>query len=45
VPAILGGVSPYRAIVQIEGDAFRVGGQRIYDELRRNAYLRDLLLE
>src|SRR6059036_1390715 len=45
VPAILGGVTPYRAIVQIEGDAFRLGGQRIYDELRRNAYLRDPLLE
>jgi CRP-like cAMP-binding protein len=45
VPAILGGVAPYCAIVQIGGNAFRVGGQRIYDELRRNAFLRDLLLK
>src|SRR5438477_9551195 len=27
VPVILGGVTPYRAVVQMEGDAFRVGGQ------------------
>src|ERR671931_227461 len=35
VPAILGGVAPYCAIVQIGGNAFRVRGQRIYDEFRR----------
>jgi|ERR1051326_10515 CRP-like cAMP-binding protein len=45
VPAILGGVAPYCAIVQIGGNAFRVRGQRIYAELRRNAFLRDLLLK
>ena len=45
VPAILGGMAPNRAIVQMEGDAFRVGGQRIYEEFRRNPFLRDLLLK
>jgi CRP-like cAMP-binding protein len=44
VPAILGGVAPYRAIVQMGGNAFRVRGKRIYDEFRRNPFLRDLLL-
>src|SRR6266487_2477433 len=28
VPAILGGVTPYRAVVQVAGEAFRIGGQR-----------------
>lgn len=45
VPAILGGVTPYRAIVQMGGDAFRIRGQRLYDEFRRNPFLRDLLLK
>jgi CRP-like cAMP-binding protein len=45
VPAILGGVAPYCAIVQIGGNAFRVRGQRIYDEFRRDEFLRDLLLK
>jgi CRP-like cAMP-binding protein len=45
VPAILGGVTPYRAVVQMGGDAFRVRGQNLYDEFRRNALLRDLLLK
>src|SRR5437764_4337347 len=45
VPAILGGVTPYRAIVQVGGDALRVSGQSIYSEVRRNPFLRDLLLK
>jgi len=45
VPRILGGVAPYRAIVQMGGTALRVRGQRIYDEFRRNPFLRDLLLK
>src|SRR5438105_15267059 len=32
VPAILGGVTPYRAVVQVGGDAFRIRGQRLYEE-------------
>src|SRR5262245_45502697 len=45
VPAILGGVAPYRAIVQMGGDAFRIRAQRLYEEFRRNPFLRDLLLK
>ncbi|PYS41391.1 MAG: Crp/Fnr family transcriptional regulator [Acidobacteria bacterium] len=45
VPAILGGVTPYRAIVQMDGDAFRIHAQRLYVEFRRNPFLRDLLLK
>ena len=45
IPAILGGVTPYRAIVQVGGDAFRVPGEAIYSEVRRNPFLRDLLLQ
>src|ERR1700745_652261 len=41
VLAILGGVTPYCAIVQMGGTAFRVRGQRIYSEFRRNEFLRD----
>ena len=45
VPAILGGVTPYRAVVQMGGDAFRIRGQRLYEEFQRNPFLRDLLLK
>jgi CRP-like cAMP-binding protein len=45
VPAILGGVTPYRAVVQMGGDAFRIRGQKLYEEFRRNPFLRDLLLK
>jgi len=45
VPAILGGVTPYRAMVQVGGDALRVSGEAIYSEFRRNPFLRDLLLQ
>lgn len=45
VPAILGGVMPYRAIVQMGGGAFRIGGAWLYEEFRRNPFLRDLLLK
>src|SRR2546426_7271240 len=45
VPAILGGVTPYRAVVQVAGEGFRIGGQRLHEEFRRNPFLRDLLLK
>jgi CRP-like cAMP-binding protein len=45
VPAILGGVTPYRAVVQMSGDGFRIRGQRLCEEFRRNPFLRDLLLK
>jgi CRP-like cAMP-binding protein len=45
VPAILGGVAPYRAVVHMSGDAFRINGRRIYEEFRKNPFLHDLLLQ
>ena len=45
VPVILGGVTPYRAIVQVGGRALRIRGETLYAEFRRNPYLRDLLLK
>jgi CRP-like cAMP-binding protein len=45
VPAILGGVTPYRAVVQMGGDAFRVRSQNLCDEFRSNPLLHDLLLK
>lgn len=44
VPAILGGVSPYRAVVQMGGTALRTRGSQIYEEFRKNPFLHDLLL-
>jgi CRP-like cAMP-binding protein len=45
VPAILGGVTPYRAVVQMGGEGFRIRGEKLYEEFRRNPFLRDLLLK
>ena len=45
VPAILGGVAPYRAIVQMGGKALRIRGEQIHEEIRRNPFLHDLLLK
>jgi CRP-like cAMP-binding protein len=45
VPAFLGGVSPYRAVVQVGGVAFRIRGESLREEFRRNLFLRDLLLK
>src|ERR1051326_1336843 len=45
VSAILGGVTPYRAVVQIGGVGFLNRGQILYEEFRRNPFLRDLLLK
>jgi CRP-like cAMP-binding protein len=45
VPAFLGGVTPYRAVVQMAGEGFRMRGQRLYEEFRRNPLLRDILLK
>jgi CRP-like cAMP-binding protein len=45
VPAILGGISPYRAIVQVGGEALRIGGKKLNEEFQRNPFLRNLLLK
>jgi CRP-like cAMP-binding protein len=45
VSAILGGVTPYRAVVQMGGDAFRIRGQTLYEDFRRIPFLHDLLLK
>jgi CRP-like cAMP-binding protein len=45
VPAILGGVTPYRAIVQMGGDAFRIRARQLNEEFLRNPFLRNLLLK
>jgi CRP-like cAMP-binding protein len=45
VPAILGGVTPYRAVVQIGGHAFRMNRRNIAEEFRKSPILRDLLLK
>jgi len=45
VPAILGGVTPYRAVVQMGGNALRIRGYRLNEEFQRNPFLRDLLLK
>jgi CRP-like cAMP-binding protein len=45
IPAFLGGVTLYRAIVQVGGHGLRIRGETIYAEFRRNPFLRDLLLK
>ena len=45
LPAILGGVMPYRAVVQMGGTAFRMRGRHISEEFRRNKTLQELLLK
>src|SRR5262249_23173061 len=45
VPAILGGVSPYRSKETHCDRTNQAGRQPIYAELRRNVFRRDLLLE
>src|SRR5689334_705275 len=45
VPVILGGVAPYRAIVQMGGDAFRIGSRTLCEEFKKNPFVRDLLLK
>jgi CRP-like cAMP-binding protein len=45
VPAILGGVAPYRAIVQVGGNALSIHSERICTEFKRDPFLRDLLLK
>jgi CRP-like cAMP-binding protein len=44
LPAVLGGVTPYRAVVQMGGWAFRMKGRSISEEFRRNRLLQELLL-
>jgi len=44
VPVILGGVSPFRAIVNISGSALRLPRQKLEAEFQRNPALRSLLL-
>ncbi len=45
VPSILGGVSPYQAVVQIGGHAQRLQRHLMDAEFRKNPVLRDLLLK
>jgi hypothetical protein len=45
VPVILGGVAPYRAIVQMGGDAFRIGSRKLCEEFKKDPFVRDLLLK
>ncbi|MBI4475126.1 MAG: Crp/Fnr family transcriptional regulator [Acidobacteria bacterium] len=45
VPVILGGVSPFRAIVNISGSALRLPRQKLEAEFQRNPALRSLLLK
>lgn len=44
LPAILGGVTPYRAVVQVGGSTFRVKGREISDAFRKNTTLHELVL-
>ncbi len=43
--AILGGVTPYRSVVQMGGLAYRMRGQHASDEFRRNKAFQDILLK
>jgi CRP-like cAMP-binding protein len=45
VPAILGGVTPYRAVVQKGGQAFRMKRRHINDEFQRNRAFQEVLLK
>lgn len=44
VPAILGGIAPYRAVVQMSGEGFRISSRRIVEEFRQNPRIQELLL-
>lgn len=44
IPVILGGFSPYRAVVQIEGQACRMRRRQLAEEFEHNRNLHDLLL-
>jgi len=44
IPVILGGFSPYRAVVQIEGQALRMRRRQIADEFQNNRCFHDVLL-
>src|SRR5262249_26484303 len=44
IPAVLGGFSPYRAVVQIRGEAWRMRRKQIADEFMKNRELHDILL-
>jgi CRP-like cAMP-binding protein len=45
LPAVLGGFCPYRAVVQIGGDAMRMDTERVTEEFQRNGSFHDLVLE
>jgi len=45
LPGFLGGVTPYRAVVQMSGDAFRADAKKLREEFRKNPRLRELLLK
>jgi len=44
LPAVLGGYFPYRAVVQIDGEAWRTERTILTDEFQRNRQLHDVLL-
>jgi CRP-like cAMP-binding protein len=44
IPVILGGFSPYRAVVQIEGQAWRMRRRQLAEEFQKNRTLHDILL-
>ena len=44
IPVILGGFSPYRAVVQIEGQAWRMRRRQLAEEFQKNRNLHDILL-
>jgi CRP-like cAMP-binding protein len=44
ITAVLGGFSPYRAVVQIRGEASRMHRKHITDEFLRNKVFHDILL-
>lgn len=44
IPAVLGGIAPYRAVVQIRGEAWRMRRKQITEEFIRNRGLHDMLL-
>ncbi len=45
IPAVLGGFCPYRAVVQIQGEAWRMRGKSIANHFQQNRSLHDVLLK
>jgi len=45
IPVVLGGFSPHKAVVQIDGFAWKMGRRRIAEQFRENRQLHDVLLK